>query len=48
MFGGEAVPAVVTSNDAASANSKVGWRPVAVQDVIAGKVDPYPSLYSID
>lgn len=32
----------------ASANSKVGWRPVAVQDVIAGKVDPYPSLYAID
>lgn len=32
----------------ASANSKVGWRPIAVQDVLAGKVDPYPALYSID
>jgi hypothetical protein len=32
----------------ASLNSKVGWRPVAVQDVVAGKVDPYPSLYAID
>ena len=32
----------------ASANSKVGWRPVAVQDVLAGKVDPYPALYGID
>lgn len=32
----------------ASLNSKVGWRPVAVADVLAGKVDPYPSLYGID
>ncbi|HKP79655.1 MAG TPA: S1/P1 Nuclease [Phenylobacterium sp.] len=32
----------------ASLNSKVGWRPVAVQDVLAGKVDPYPALYGID
>lgn len=32
----------------ASATRSVGWRPVAVQDVVAGKVDPYPSLYSID
>lgn len=32
----------------ASATSKVGWRPVAVQDVVDGKVDPYPSLYAID
>ncbi|MCR5876086.1 S1/P1 Nuclease [Phenylobacterium sp. J426] len=32
----------------ASATRSVGWRPVAVQDVLSGKVDPYPSLYSID
>jgi hypothetical protein len=32
----------------ASANAKVGWRPVAVQDVLAGKVDPYPALYGVD
>lgn len=32
----------------ASANVKVGWRPVAVQDVLAGKVDPYPALYGVD
>lgn len=32
----------------ASLNSKVGWRPVAVADVLSGKVDPYPSLYGID
>ena len=32
----------------ASANRTVGWRPVAVQDVLAGKVDPYPALYGID
>jgi hypothetical protein len=32
----------------ASLNSKVGWRPVAVQDVLSGKVDPYPALYGID
>ena len=32
----------------ASADAKVGWRPVAVADVIAGKVDPYPNLYGID
>jgi hypothetical protein len=32
----------------ASENSKVGWRPVAVKDVLAGKVDPYPALYGID
>lgn len=33
---------------AASATRKVGWRPVAVQDVVDGKVDPYPALYGID
>lgn len=32
----------------ASANVKIGWRPIAVQDVLAGKVDPYPALYGID
>ena len=32
----------------ASANRNVGWKPVSVQDVLAGKVDPYPALYGID
>lgn len=32
----------------ASENSKVGWKPVAVKDVLAGKVDPYPALYGVD
>lgn len=32
----------------ASLEHKVGWRPVAVKDVLAGTVDPYPSLYGID
>lgn len=32
----------------ASLNAKVGWRPISVQDVLAGKVDPYPALYGID
>lgn len=32
----------------ASANTKVGWRPIAVQDVLSGKVDPYPALYGTD
>jgi len=32
----------------ASKNSKIGWRPVAVQDVLDGKVDPYPALYGTD
>lgn len=32
----------------ASADIKVGWRPIAVQDVLSGKVDPYPALYSVD
>ncbi|RAK52857.1 S1/P1 Nuclease [Phenylobacterium deserti] len=32
----------------ASASSKVGWKPVAVADVEAGKVDPYPALYGVD
>lgn len=31
-----------------SANVKIGWRPVAVQDVLAGKVDPYPALRGVD
>lgn len=33
---------------AASLQSKVGWRPVAVAEVIAGKVDPYPALIGVD
>lgn len=32
----------------ASAYVKVGWRPIAVQDVLSGKVDPYPALYGVD
>lgn len=32
----------------ASLDRSVGWKPVAVKDVIAGKVDPYPALYGID
>lgn len=31
-----------------SATQTVGWRPVSVADVVAGKVDPYPALYGID
>jgi hypothetical protein len=31
-----------------SANEKVGWSPVRVSDVLAGKVDPYDSLYGVD
>ncbi len=31
-----------------SATQTVGWKPVAVADVVAGKVDPYPALYGID
>jgi hypothetical protein len=32
----------------ASANRQIGWKPVAVQDVLSGKVDPYPALYGTD
>ena len=32
----------------ASATSKVGWRPVSVADVEAGRADPFDSLYGID
>jgi hypothetical protein len=31
-----------------SLKSKVGWSPVAVADVLAGKADPYPSLVGVD
>jgi len=31
-----------------SATQTVGWKPVAVADVVAGRVDPYPALYGID
>jgi hypothetical protein len=31
-----------------SANTTVGYKPVAVADVLAGKVDPYSALYGID
>lgn len=31
-----------------SATMKVGWKPVAVADVMEGKVDPYLSLYGVD
>jgi len=32
----------------ASENRQVGWKPVAVKDVVAGRVDPYPALYGVD
>lgn len=32
----------------ASAGQTLGWKPVAVADVLAGKVDPYPALYGVD
>jgi hypothetical protein len=32
----------------ASLQAKVGWRPIAVADVLAGMTDPYPSLYGVD
>jgi hypothetical protein len=32
----------------ASAAKTIGWKPVSVADVEAGKVDPYPGLYGID
>ena len=32
----------------ASATTKVGWRPIAVQDVLSGKVDPYQALTGVD
>jgi hypothetical protein len=31
-----------------SAGQKVGWKPVSVADVVAGKTDPFPSLYQVD
>lgn len=31
-----------------SATTKVGWPAVKVEDVVAGRVDPYPSLYGTD
>jgi hypothetical protein len=30
----------------ASLEMKVGWRPVALKDILAGEIDPYPPLYS--
>lgn len=39
---------VIVESWRASLNSKVGWRPVAVKDVLAGTADPYPALYGID
>jgi hypothetical protein len=32
----------------ASGKQTIGWKPVAVADVEAGRVDPYPALYGID
>ncbi len=32
----------------ASATRNVGWKPIAVQDVLSGKVDPYVALSSVD
>jgi hypothetical protein len=31
-----------------SGKQTLGWKPLAVSDVEAGKVDPYPALYGID
>jgi len=31
-----------------SAGQKVGWSPVRVSDVLAGRIDPYDSLYGVD
>ena len=31
-----------------SEHHQVGYKPIAVTDVLAGKVDPYPALYGID
>lgn len=31
-----------------SANETVGYKPIAVADVLAGKVDPYSALYGVD
>jgi hypothetical protein len=39
---------LVTEAWRASANQTVGWKPVSVADVVAGKVNPYPALYGID
>ena len=39
---------MITEAWRASLDSKVGWRPIAVRDVLAGRVDPYPALYGID
>jgi len=32
----------------ASATTKVGWRPIAVQDVLSGKINPFVALSSVD
>ncbi|MDB5466111.1 MAG: hypothetical protein JWQ46_873 [Phenylobacterium sp.] len=32
----------------ASANQTIGWKPVSVAEVVAGRIDPYPALYGID
>lgn len=32
----------------ASATANVGWKPIAVQDVLSGKVNPYVALSSVD
>jgi hypothetical protein len=39
---------VVVESWRASEGMKVGWRPVAVADVVAGRVDPWSALYGID
>lgn len=38
----------VTEAWRASANRMVGWKPIAVTDVVAGKIDPYPALSGVD
>jgi hypothetical protein len=39
---------MITEAWRASAERKVGWPAVAVADVVAGAVDPYPSLHGVD
>ena len=31
-----------------SDKQSVGWRPIPVADILAGKVDPYSAFYAID
>lgn len=39
---------IVVESWRVSASRTIGWKPVAVQDVLSGKTNPYPALYGID